>query len=121
MTMKLVKLNISKNSVLLNKSKLKGCSFHDQLQLALKKCQRLIAMHEDIELTLSFESVNMRDRNAIVAQAELDDIWQSFVYVPAPKVPKVTVAMQKHHIQSVRLVRLCADKTVNKLQEGKNM
>ena len=27
-------------------------------------------------------------------------------YVPAPKVPKVTVAMQKHHIQSVRLVRV---------------
>ena len=56
-------------------------------------------MHEDIELKLSFESVNMRDDNAIVAQAKLDDM----TYVPAPKVPKVTVAMQKHHIQSVSI------------------
>ena len=88
------------------KIKLKGCSFHEQFQLALKNCQRLIAMHEDIELKLSFESVNMRDDNAIVAHAKLDDIWQSLGYVPAPKVPKVTVAMQKHHIQSVRLVRV---------------
>lgn len=39
MTTKLVKLNISKNSVMLKKIKLKGCSFHEQFQLALKKCQ----------------------------------------------------------------------------------
>lgn len=88
------------------KIKLKGCSFHDNFQKAHKKCQRKLAAREELELRLFFEPVNLRDDNAIVVQAKLEETWQSLGYVPSKKVPKVTVAFQSNIIHSVNLVKV---------------
>ena len=54
------------------------------------------------ELSLSPEPVNKRDENAIVVKALLG-VWKPIGYILAPKVPKVTDAIQKNEITSVVL------------------
>ena len=83
--------------------KLRGCAFHDAFQLALKKCQQNRAKKEEIACKLQAQPVNIRDENAIVAQAYLDEKWQSLGYIPKEKVPKVTRAMLAEEVQEVTL------------------
>ena len=87
---------------------LKGSSYHDSFQTSLKKCKERL-LEKKIYLRLQFEPINVRDENAIVVQASLctgEGDWQSTGYIPAVKVPKVTIAMRK------REVRLVTVKTV---------
>ena len=88
---------------ILTKIKLKGCTFHDHFQIALKECQRKRASKEEIKCRLHFHQINVRDENAIVVQALFDNMWQSLGYVPKQKLPKVTRAIQAGEVQDVKL------------------
>ena len=80
------------------KMKLKGCSYHEQFQSTLTSCQRMIASGNVVAVELHFESVNLRDDNAIVAQAKVDGRLQSLGYIPVGKIPKVTAAIEENSI-----------------------
>ena len=85
---------------------LKGSSYHDSFQTSLKKCKERLLEKEKIDLRLQFEPTNVRDENAIVVQASLatgEGGWQSIGYIPAVKVPKVTIAMRKREVRLVTL------------------
>ena len=71
---------------------LKGSSFHDHFQCALRLCRESLKRKESIPLKLIFEPVNRRDKNAIIVQAGCDT-WQPIGYIPGIKVPKVTKAI----------------------------
>ena len=83
--------------------KLRGSTFHNGFQLALKKCQQKWANKEEIACKLQVQPVNIKDENAIVAQAYLDERWQSLGYIPKEKIPKVTKAMMAEEVQEVKL------------------
>ena len=85
------------------KMKLKGCSYHEQFQSTLKSCQRMIASGNVVAVELHLESVNLRDDNAIVAQAKVDGRLQSLCYIPVGKIPKVTAAIEENSNQSIKL------------------
>ena len=85
---------------------LKGSSYHDSFQSSLEKCKERLLEKEKIDLRLQFEPTNVRDENAIVVQASLsagEGGWQSIGYIPAVKVPKVTIAMRKREVRLVTL------------------
>jgi len=54
-------------------------------------------------LRLYCEQVNLRDENAIVAQVKDGLIWKTLGYIPAKKAEKVTAALNKREIVSVKL------------------
>lgn len=83
--------------------KLRGSTFHNVFQLALKNCQQKRANKEEIACKLQVQPVNIKDENAIVAQAYLDDRWQSLGYIPKEKIPKVTKAMLAEEVKEVKL------------------
>ena len=83
--------------------KLRGSTFHDVFQLALRKCQQKRANKEKISCKLQVQPANIKDENAIVAQAYLDDTWQSLGYIPKEKIPKLTRAMLAKEVQEVKL------------------
>ena len=77
---------------------LKGSSYHESFQTSLKKSKERLLEKGKIDLPLQFEPTNVRDKNAIVVQASLSTGgggWQSIGYIPAVKVPKVTIRMRK--------------------------
>ena len=85
---------------------LKGSSYHEPFQTSLKKSKERLLEKEKIDLPLQFEPQNVRDKNAIVVQASLstgEGGWQSIGYIPAVKVPKVTIAMRKREVRLVTL------------------
>ena len=85
---------------------LKGSSYHESFQTSLKKSKERLLEKEKIDLPLQFEPQNVRDKNAIVVQASLstgEGGWQSIGYIPAVKVPKVTIAMRKREVRLVTL------------------
>ena len=85
---------------------LKGSSYHESFQTSLKKSKERLLEKEKIDLPVQFEPKNVRDKNAIVVQASLstgEGGWQSIGYIPAVKVPKVTIAMRKREVRLVTL------------------
>ena len=55
---------------------------------------------------LLFEPTNKRDENAIVVQVKLgqsrsEELWKLIGYIPSPKVPKVTTALQNNEVRLV--------------------
>ena len=85
---------------------LKGSSYHEPFQTSLKKSKERLLEKEKIDLPLRLEPKNVRDKNAIVVQASLstgEGGWQSIGYIPAVKVPKVTIAMRKREVRLVTL------------------
>ena len=85
---------------------LKGSSYHESFQTSLKKSKARLLEKEKIDLPLQFEPTNVRDKNTIVVQASLstgEGGWQSIGYIPAVKVPTVTIAMTKREVRLVTL------------------
>jgi len=79
---------------------LKGSSFHDHFQCALRLCRESLKKKQTIPLKLIFEPVNRRDENAIIVQAGFDT-WQPIGYMPGIKVPKVTEAIRNKEITKI--------------------
>lgn len=79
---------------------LKGSSFHEHFQSALKLCKEALKKKETVPVKLIFEPVNRRDENAIIVQAGFD-MWQPIGYVPGIKVPKVTEAIRNKEITKI--------------------
>ena len=86
--------------------RLRGSSFHDNFQIAIKKCQQIRASKNTIPLRLHFEQINLKDENAIVAQAFIDDSWHSLGYIPGKKIAKVSQAMELNQIVEVIIDRI---------------
>ena len=86
------------------KFKLKGTSFHNHFQSALrhfKFCQ--LSELEPPALSLHFEPVNKRDENAIVVIAEIDGTTDPIGYIPGSRVEKITKAHCSHQITNIQM------------------
>jgi hypothetical protein len=81
---------------------MKGSSFHDHFQDALRDCKLGLINKDPTQVRLLPEPTNKRDENAIVVQALLG-IWTPIGYIPAAKVPKVTDAIRKSEVTNVVL------------------
>ena len=82
---------------------LKGSSFHDHFQTALRICKQKVINKEPVPVQLSFEPTNRRDENAIVVHASLDDSWKPIGYIPGLKVAKVTQAIKNKEISTMSI------------------
>lgn len=89
-----------KNTMFTETFTLKGSSFHDHYQRALRLCRESLKKKESIPVKLIFEPVNRRDENAITVQARFDT-WEPIGYIPGIKVPKVTEAIRKKEITKI--------------------
>ena len=72
----------------------------------LTQCKELLLKKEEVNIRLHFEHTNRRDENAIVVQVKLCDssgekLWKPIGYIPGPKVPKVTIALQNEEVKVV--------------------
>ena len=82
---------------------LKGSSYHEHFQNALKNCKQKMVKKEAVPVQLSFEPVNRRDENAILVHASLDDLWKPIGYIPGLKVAKVTQAIKNKEVVSMSI------------------
>ena len=90
----------SKDTMFTETFTLKGSSFHDHFQCALRLCRESLKKKESIPVKLIFEPVNRRDENAITVQAQFDT-WQPIGYIPGIKVPKVTEGIRNKEITKI--------------------
>ena len=82
---------------------LKGCSYHEHFQTALKICKQKMVKKEPVPTQLSFEPVNRRDENAILVNVCYDGSWRPVGYIPGVKVAKVTKAIENQEITSMEI------------------
>lgn len=68
--------------------KVKGSTYPDHFQKALRKCKRLLLDKEEVPVQLLIEPTNVADENAIIVQAELEHQWHPVGYIPGVKVKK---------------------------------
>ena len=80
---------------------LKGSSYHEDCQKALRKSKQLQLHKENINLRVTPEPTNIRDRNAVLVEAYLNNGWYRIGYIPKEKLRKVVVAVRKSEIQEV--------------------
>ena len=80
---------------------LKGSSYHEDCQKALRKCKQLQLAKQQIELRVMPEPTNIRDKNAIVVEVQLDGEWCRIGYIQKEKIRKVTAAIKKNEIEKV--------------------
>ena len=85
---------------------LKGSSYHSSFQSHLRQCKEVLMKKEAVTVRLHFEPTKRRDENAIVvqvksAQSGSEEEWNPIGYIPGPKVPKVTTALQNNEVQLV--------------------
>ena len=81
---------------------LHGSSFHEDCRAALKKCRELLRAKRTVELRVCPELENMRDCNALIIQAKVDEQWDRIGYIPNVKVPKFTVAIRQNKLKEIR-------------------
>lgn len=81
---------------------LKGSSYHEDCQKALKRCKQLQLSKQDIEMRVNPEPTNIRDKNAILVEAHLDGEWSRVGYIQKEKIRKVTAAIKNNEIDNVR-------------------
>ena len=70
---------------------------------ALKICKQKMIKKEPVQVPLSFEPMNRRDENTILAHASPDDSWKPIGYIPGLKVAKVTQAMKNKEIVNMSI------------------
>lgn len=80
---------------------LKGSSYHEDCQKALCKCKQLQLHKENINLRVTPEPTNIRDRNAVIVETYLNNGWYRIGYVPKEKLRKVVVVVRNSEIQKV--------------------
>ena len=62
---------------------LRGRSFHEDCQSTLKKCRELLcAIKRAVELREPPEPNNIRDCNALIIQAKVENQWDRIGYIP---------------------------------------
>ncbi|KAJ7373264.1 hypothetical protein OS493_012853 [Desmophyllum pertusum] len=82
--------------------KLKGSTYHEHFQNALRQCKRLLLDREEVRVQLVIEPANAKDENAIVVQAELEGMWHPVGYIPGAKVRKAMDGLNKKEIRTVK-------------------
>lgn len=82
--------------------KLKGSTYHEHFQNALRQCKRLLLDREEVRVQLVIEPANAKDENAIVVQAELEGMWHPVGYIPGAKVRKAMDGLNKEEIRTVK-------------------
>ena len=82
---------------------LKGSSYHEHFQKALKHCKEKCIKKESLPVQFSFEPANRRDENAILVPACLGDSWKPIGYVPGIKVSKVKQAISNKEITGMKI------------------
>ena len=80
---------------------LKGSSYHEDCQKTLRKCKQLQLQNENINLRVTPEPTNIRDKNAVIVEAYVDNEWCRVGYIPKEKLRKVIVAIRNNEIQKV--------------------
>ena len=55
--------------------KLKGSTYHEHFQKALKQSKRSLLNKQEVPIQLDIELANAKDENAIVVQAKLEGMW----------------------------------------------
>ena len=80
---------------------LKGSSYHEDCQKALRKCKQLQLQKENINLRVTPEPTNIRDKNAVIVEAHINNDWYRIGYIPKEKLRKVVVAIGNSEIQKV--------------------
>lgn len=82
--------------------KVKGSTYHEHFQNALRKSKRLLLDKEDVPVQLIIEPTNVADKNAIIVQSELEHQWHPIGYIPGVKVKKTMDALDKNEIATIR-------------------
>ena len=87
--------------------KLKGCTYHEHFQAALKSCKFKQQAGEEIPLRLFYEPTNVADENAVVAQVQLNNQqWISIGYIPGKKVQKILDALLADQVKIVKFKKI---------------
>ncbi|KAL9971461.1 hypothetical protein ACROYT_G017626 [Oculina patagonica] len=87
--------------------KLKGCTYHEHFQAALKSCKLKQQAGEDIPLRLYYEPTNVADENAVVAQVQFNNReWKSIGYIPGKKVQKILDALLADQVKIVKFKKI---------------
>ena len=82
--------------------KLKGSTYYDHFQKTLRKCRRLLLDQQEVAVKLVIEPTNKADENAIIVQAELENVWNPVGYIPGAKVKKAMDALDKQEIKTIK-------------------
>ena len=82
--------------------KLKGSTYHDHFQNSLRKCKRLLLDQEEVPVQLVIEPMNKEDENAIIVQAELENVWNPVGYIPGANVKKAMDALDKQEMKTIK-------------------
>ena len=82
--------------------KLKGSTYHDHFQKTLRKCKTLLLDQKEVPVQLVIEPTNKADENAIIVQAELENVWNPVGYIPGVKVKKAMNALDKQEIKTIK-------------------
>ena len=80
---------------------LKGSSYHEDCQKALRKRKELQFQKENINLRVTPEPTNIRDKNAVIVEAYINNDWYRIGYILKENLRKVFVAVRNSEIQKV--------------------
>ena len=83
---------------------LKGSSYHEDCQKALRKCKQLQLQKENINVRVTPEPTNIRDKNAVMVEANINNDWYRIRYITKEKLRKVVVAVRNSEIQKVEFM-----------------
>ena len=67
----------------------------------MHKCKQLQLQKENINLRVTPEPTNIRDNNAVIVEAYVNNDWYRIGYIPKEKLRKVVVAVRNSAIQKV--------------------
>ena len=81
---------------------LKGSSYHEDCQKALRECKNKEINNEEIQIRVTSEPTNPRDKNAMIVESFIANKWQRVGYIPRQKIKKLKTAMLGNEIQSVQ-------------------
>ena len=81
---------------------LRGSSWHEDCQCTLMKCRDKLCSKEEIELRVLPEPDNVRDKNALIIQAKVNDQWDRIGYIPKEQVRKFTVAIRNNEVKIIK-------------------
>ena len=80
---------------------LEASSYQEECQKVMRKCKQLQLQKENINLRVTPEPTNIRDKNVVIVEAYLNNDWYRFGYIPKEKWRKVVVAVRNGEIQKV--------------------
>ena len=66
------------------------------------KCRDKLYSTVEIELRALPEPDNVRDKNALIIQAKVNDQWDRIGYIPKEQVRKCTVAIRNNEVKIIK-------------------